>query len=111
MQRFFRRLFLALAIVAASAGGAQACDWKAAREQANSVVGRDGDEWTAFLKCRDRNHVQFLDNYGIVNCVIQSLEGSKPAQDNLRACHARDFFQLSRLVGDLCALAKRGWAC
>ena len=110
MQRRVRILLLALALSACSAA-ASACDWPGARDQANQVIGRNGKEWSAFLKCRDRNHVQFLDNYGIVNCVIEALEDSKIAQDNLRSCHARDFFQLSRLIGDLCKTANRGWDC
>jgi len=111
MPRFLRNLVLAVSMTAAAAGAASACDWNAARDQANRVIGRNGAEWTEFLECRQRNHVEFLDNYGIVNCVIEALKDSKAVQENLRSCHARDFFQLSRLVGDLCALAKRGWAC
>ena len=111
MRQCCHRILLGLALAASSATGAVACDWNAARDQANQVIGRNGKEWSAFLECRERNHIQFLDNYGIVNCVIVSLADSKPAQDNLRACHQRDFFQLSRLVGDLCKLANRGWAC
>lgn len=111
MQRRIRIFLLALSLSVGSAAGALACDWNAARDQANTVIGKDGTEWSAFLKCRDTNHVHFLDNYGIVNCVMEALEGNKAALENLRACHNRDFFQLSRIVGDLCALAKRGWAC